>query len=136
MNAQYDLERTEARIRWLSDEIVGMLRAMRLRSEAMCRMAKQYREKWNRKDGRVIRTLDGRDPFEDAIPGMKPGDSVLRASEDHLFKITATNEVGCDSGRRRYRVECQTCRVLVHEATTGPQHMMRYHVRDAEDGCL
>ena len=52
----------------------------------------------------------------------------------HVFCILATEQVGCDSGRRRYRVECHTCELVVHEATTGPHHMARGHLRDVEEG--
>jgi len=31
----------------------------------------------------------------------------------HMFCILATEQVGCDSGRRRYRVECHTCELVV-----------------------
>ena len=70
--------------------------------------------------------------FEDAIPDMQSGDERTFTDGGHVFRVTATKHLGCDSGRRRYRVECVTCNAVEHEATTGPQSMMRYHVRDAE----
>jgi hypothetical protein len=77
--------------------------------------------------------------FEDALPGMKVGESrdflrIDEFGEAHHFRIAATDELGCDSGRRRYRVECLSCRSVVHEATTGPMWMMRGHLRDVADG--
>lgn len=82
----------------------------------------------------ACRTLDGRDPFEDAIPGMQVGEERSMTIGGHVFRIVATEQVGCDSGRRRYRVECHTCELVVHEATTGPHHMARGHLRDVEEG--
>lgn len=70
--------------------------------------------------------------WEDAIPNMRPGDERTLTEDGHTFRIRATSELGCDTGRRRYRVECVTCSVLVHEATTGPQCMAEYHVREVE----
>jgi len=51
----------------------------------------------------------------------------------HRMSITPTELRGMNSGRIRYRVECWTCGVVVHEATTGPQHMVAGHLA-AEDG--
>lgn len=56
----------------------------------------------------MLRTLDGRDPFEDAIPGMLVGDQRSMTLDEHTFRVVATQHVGCDTGRRRYRVECIT----------------------------
>lgn len=67
--------------------------------------------------------------WQDAIPGMKPGDERVVTESGHTFRITATSELGCDTGRRRYRVECVTCTVVVHEATTGPIWNVKFHVR-------
>ncbi len=84
----------------------------------------------------TLRTLSGHDPYEDAIPGMRVGDLLLRTIGGHLFRITATEHAGFDTGRRRYRVECLTCKTVVHPATTGPLHQTRYHLRDVADGYL
>lgn len=71
----------------------------------------------------------------DALPGLRVGDQVQEVIDGHLFVVTATREVGCDTGRRRYRVVCRTCRLVAHPATTGPRHMMDSHVRRmVEDG--
>ena len=72
--------------------------------------------------------------LEDAIPGMRMGDERTLTLEDHTFRIEATKYVGCDSGRRRYRVECLTCEIQVHGATTGPLQQARYHLRDIVEG--
>lgn len=45
----------------------------------------------------------------------------------HEIEVTPTSLRGVDSGRVRYRVVCLTCQVLVHPATTGPDHMARAH---------
>lgn len=51
----------------------------------------------------------------------------------HMLTYTALAETGIHSGRRRFRVFCETCNVEVHEATTGPQHQADSHLRDVED---
>lgn len=81
-----------------------------------------------------MRTLDNRDPFEDALPGLEIGDDRPLRIGDHVFRLVATERVGCHSGRRRYRVECLTCGVVVHPGSTGPGHMARRHLRDLEEG--
>lgn len=68
--------------------------------------------------------------FVDDIPDMKPGDKRTYVDGDHVFTVTATSELGCDTGRRRYRVECVSCQDLVHEDTTGPRWNMGFHVRE------
>jgi len=72
--------------------------------------------------------------FEDDVPGLVPGATLLRVLGDHVFAITATHQVGCDTGRRRYRVECRSCRLLVHEASTSAGAQVRYHLRHPGDG--
>lgn len=47
---------------------------------------------------------------------------------EHSFEVTPTTLRGTDSGRVRYRVVCTTCHVVVHPATTGPEHMQRAHM--------
>jgi ribosomal protein S27E len=44
--------------------------------------------------------------------------------------ISDTGEVGCDTGRPRYRVACLTCGIVIHEATTGPMQRLEQHLRD------
>lgn len=51
-----------------------------------------------------------------------------------LIDITATGETGINTGRRRFRVHCSTCGVLVHPATTGPDQLAEVHLRDVERG--
>lgn len=72
--------------------------------------------------------------WEDGIPGMKPGEERTLTEGGHTFRITATDRLGCDTGRRRYAVVCVTCNEVVHEATTGPCQMVGRHVREAADG--
>ena len=47
--------------------------------------------------------------------------------------LTPTNYIGMNSGRTRYLVECMTCKVVLHEATTGPLSHVRDHWRDMEE---
>ncbi len=70
--------------------------------------------------------------FDDDIDGLAPGDSRDFEIDGHHLRVTATRELGCDTGRRRYRVECLTCSEVVHEATTGARWNMGFHVRESE----
>ena len=72
--------------------------------------------------------------LRDALPDLRVGDEAyLEVRGEHLCAVTATREVGCDTGRRRYRVVCRTCRVVVHPATTGPREQMDMHVFHVEN---
>lgn len=71
----------------------------------------------------------GAELLEDEIPGLLPGHEAMRTHGGHAFKITATAEVGTQSGRRRYRVECITCDMIVHPGSTSAQSQMDYHLR-------
>lgn len=72
--------------------------------------------------------------YQDAYPDLGLGaEALLEVRGGHLFAVTATREVGCDTGRRRYRVICRACRVVVHPATTGPYQQMNMHVREVEE---
>ena len=69
--------------------------------------------------------------FVDAMPELLTvGEFRDFMLDGHQLRVTATSEVGCDSGRRRYRVECLTCNEVVHEATTGPRERLAFHLRD------
>lgn len=73
--------------------------------------------------------------FDDDMPDLREGESRDFVHNDHLeaahhLRVTATRELGCDTGRRRYRVECLTCNEVVHEATTGAHWNMGFHIRE------
>jgi hypothetical protein len=72
--------------------------------------------------------------LEDEIPQLIPGSVLVQVHEGHLFAIQATHQVGCDTGRRRYRVECRSCHLLVHEASTSARAQVEYHLRHPGDG--
>jgi hypothetical protein len=65
---------------------------------------------------------------------MLVGDERTLTLDEHTFRVVATKHVGCDTGRRRYRLECFTCEIVVHEATTGPLSMVRSHLCDVREG--
>ncbi len=46
------------------------------------------------------------------------------------FRLTATKQTAFHSARRRFRVECNTCGVVVHPATTGPKWNIERHMRE------
>ena len=63
----------------------------------------------------------------------EPGSVSLLILDRHAFEVTATNAMGCDTGRRRYRVECVTCKTVLHANTTGPECRIRSHL---ETSCM
>jgi len=78
-----------------------------------------------------------------AIPWPKPATMyhdngptkpTLLEVRGHTFEILPTKEAGFHSGRRRYLVECATCGVTVHEATTGPAENMVMHLERVSEG--
>ena len=69
----------------------------------------------------------------DAYPTMRVGDRQIEVRGEHLFVVTATEALGCDTGRRRYRVICRSCDVVVHPATTGPRQNMKFHLREVAE---
>jgi hypothetical protein len=69
----------------------------------------------------------------DAYPAMRVGERRVEVHGEHLFVITATKELGCDTGRRRYRVICRSCGLVVHPATTGPRQNMESHLREVAE---
>ena len=50
----------------------------------------------------------------------------------HILACTPTGDVGSDSGRPRFKVECLTCNEVLHENTTGPSVRIESHVARAE----
>ncbi len=64
----------------------------------------------------------------------EPGSISLLILNRHAFEVTATDEVGCDTGRRRYRVECVTCKTVLHANTTGPECRIRSHAAQSIGG--
>lgn len=82
--------------------------------------------------GQILGTSN-RSVFEDDMPELREGQSHDYAIDGHHLRVMTTGELGCDTGRRRYRVECLTCGEVVHEATTGAHANMKSHVRDAAE---
>lgn len=50
------------------------------------------------------------------------------------YVVTPTKDKGIHTGRTRFKVECLTCPVLIHEATTGPSVRVRDHHRERHGG--
>lgn len=46
------------------------------------------------------------------------------------FKVEASGTFGFHTGRPRYRATCGACGEVVHEETTGPASLARYHMRE------
>lgn len=54
---------------------------------------------------------------------------------DCQFSMSPSGEYGFNSGRPRYKVECRTCGVVLHESTTGPMERVNQHLKErARDG--
>lgn len=51
-----------------------------------------------------------------------------------VFVVTETAERGIHTGRMRYRVQCESCNMLVHPATTGPDALQDVHRREVAEG--
>lgn len=81
--------------------------------------------------GQILGT-SSRGPYDDDVPELREGEARDYMVEDHHLRVTATAELGIDSGRRRYRVECLTCGEIVHEATTGAYWNMQKHAEDKQ----
>jgi hypothetical protein len=52
--------------------------------------------------------------------------------QDHDIRLRPTDQRGIDSGRTRWRVECYTCRTVIHKATTGPMENIAEHINDGK----
>lgn len=100
----------------------------------------------------VLRVLIEDDSYEPVPDGCVPGplrveiDTNLKpkrkttaesdATVEHFwiaglcFGVQATGLCGADSGRMRYKVDCGSCGI-VHEATTGPGHVIRGHLENS-----
>lgn len=70
--------------------------------------------------------------YDDAMPELGPGNTAEVVRDGHVMHITATRGTGFHSGRRRYMVECLTCRETIHEATTGPMSLVGFHLREVK----
>jgi hypothetical protein len=71
--------------------------------------------------------------YTDAMPELQPGNTAERVVDGHVIHFTATRHDGINTGRRRYMVECLTCKETVHEGTTGPLQGAAAHVREAKE---
>ena len=61
--------------------------------------------------------------MSDKLPWTKPALQQKGRTHHIVIKPVAV----ALSGRPRYRVECHTCKVVVHEATTGPLFPLQEH---------
>lgn len=68
--------------------------------------------------------------YDDAMPELQPGNTAEIVESGHVFHVTATRLDGFHTGRRRYMVECLTCKATIHEATTGPRERIGQHVEE------
>jgi hypothetical protein len=50
------------------------------------------------------------------------------------MKIAPTGGDGINSGRPRFKVECETCETVIHPATTGPLIRMKAHLEGYDPG--
>jgi len=85
----------------------------------------------------VAEMMKGADPEDVASAAATLADSNPAPTTDHRsahsFQLTPTGETAFHSSRPRYRVECETCNVIVHPGTTSPEAQQRYHEKHPED---
>ena len=72
------------------------------------------------------------DIYTSALPDLQPGNTAEVKRDGHVFHVTATRHTGWNTGRRRYMVECLTCKEVLHEATTGPDQRIESHLREVK----
>lgn len=89
---------------------------------------------------KIINT-EGNEPLTiEHLDALKPGELIWYAVKikeaTHGIVLIATREEGIHTSRRRYCVACTTCRVLMHEATTGPLERVEQHVSEVVRGVV
>jgi dCMP deaminase len=57
-----------------------------------------------------------------------PLQSVIFIAAGAMMLVTPTNQVGLHTGRTRYRVECQTCKLIIHTGTTSATALVKWHL--------
>ena len=82
--------------------------------------------------GQILGT-SSKSVLEDDVADLREGQSRDYPDGGHHFRVTATAQLGVDTGRRRYRVECLSCGEVVHEATTGAHANIRFHLKDVAE---
>ncbi len=74
--------------------------------------------------------------FEPALAELTPGHQLTirgpAGDITHRFLIMVTDREGFHTGRRTFLVVCATCRLLIHEATTGPLENVDFHLRESK----
>jgi hypothetical protein len=64
---------------------------------------------------------------DDLFADLEPGEYTGLRVGALMFQVTATNEYGMHTGRRRYAVRCLACGIEVHAETTGPEEQAKAH---------
>jgi hypothetical protein len=60
-----------------------------------------------------------------------PTERIEFEVKDVSFVVAPTEHRGCDTGRVRFYVSCQTCQEIVHEATTSATCLVESHMRES-----
>lgn len=73
------------------------------------------------------------EPRRDTVYGADDGPAEMLEFEfsGARFRVTPTDLVALTSGRVRFQVECVTCGVEVHPATTGTSILIEQHAEEA-----
>lgn len=73
-----------------------------------------------------------RTEIEDQLDKLPIGGIHQVLVDSHNFVTLKTRIDGVNTGRHRFLVACDTCRELVHQATTGPVENMEHHLAHRE----
>jgi hypothetical protein len=58
-----------------------------------------------------------------------PEHALTFTEQDVSFKVEPTGEIGFNTGRRRYRIECLTCHEVLHKHSTSATHHVQDHLK-------
>lgn len=64
-----------------------------------------------------------------------PDKDIQFKHDGHVFKVEHTIDVGFDTGRNKYKVECLSCNKVLHENTTGPRAYIELHLNSIKKAC-
>lgn len=56
--------------------------------------------------------------------------SSMTAEQAARYEVSETGDFGVDSGRKRFRVMCRECGMVLHGNTTGPEHYIEQHDKE------
>lgn len=67
----------------------------------------------------------------DEVSAAMPWQKCEVTLQGHTITVKATGQIGMNTGRACWQVDCKTCGTQLHENTTGPVHYIYRHLREA-----